>query len=372
MSTRKSALYDHHIALGAHPGGEPLTGLDAWCDMDVAFSYASDPCDEHDAVREAAGLFDVSALKKVIVSGLDALSVVDHVITRDMTKIYPGKSAYGPILTEEGTICDDAIIANLGDHWMVVHGGGETMERLIESSTGKDVTIEMNDDLHDVSLQGPKSVQFLNEYTPFDLYSLEYFHLQKTTLFGHEVTISRTGYSGERGYEIFANSKEIVNIWENILELGQTQGIVPCSFGCLDKIRVEAALLFYPYDMSTNTTPSEVGLNWAVSQNGAYRGKEAARTKRGSETIVFAGIQVDHNKALAGEEEIYLNGTKIGVVNSPVFSHRMNASLALIHIDPAFNQPGTQVEIRGTNGFLTTATISNTPFYDADKMRTHS
>ena len=139
-STRTSALADRHRALGSDLGD--------WNGMGVAWSYATDPCDEHDAVRTAAGLFDVSGLKKVHVRGPDSTAVVDQ---------------------------------------------------------GKNVDIEFDDNLHDISLQGPKAVEFLNTHTPMDLPSLKYFHHQDTELFGHPCTISRTGYSGERGYEIFAN-----------------------------------------------------------------------------------------------------------------------------------------------------------------------
>lgn len=168
-STRTSVLSDRHRALGSELGD--------WNGMGVAWDYATDPCDEHDAVRTAAGLFDVSGLKKVFVRGPDAPSVVDHVITRNMQTITPGRSAYGPNLTEQGRICDDAIIFNLGDgEYMVVHGSGQCMERLQESAAGKNVDIEFDDDLHDISLQGPKAVAFLDAHTPADLAGLKYFH----------------------------------------------------------------------------------------------------------------------------------------------------------------------------------------------------
>ncbi|NQV47739.1 MAG: aminomethyl transferase family protein [Rhodospirillaceae bacterium] len=372
MSNRVSALRDHHIALGALPDSGEAVGLDNWNGMEVAWSYATDPCDEHDAVREAAGLFDVSGLRKVKVTGPDALAVVDNMITRDMTKIYPGKSAYGPVLLENGHICDDAIIANNGDDgFMVVHGSGESMERLQESAAGKNVSIVLDDNLFDISLQGPKSVDFLNEHTPMDLPGLEYFHHQETTLFGNACTISRTGYSGERGYEIFANAKEVVDIWEKILENGKSIGIIPCSFGCLDKVRVEAALLFYPYDMTTENTPWEVGLGWAISKNGDYRGKDACAAAKGQEKINFGGVVVDSVEALSGGETLWHDGTEVGIINGPVWSHRMNKSLALVHLKPEAASVGTKLEVKG-DGVETTATVSSIPFHDPEKKQTHA
>ena len=185
--SRESMLASRHRVLGS--------GLEDWNGMGVAWSYDSNPEDEHDAIREAAGLFDVSALKKVHIRGKDAENVVDHIMTRNMREIYTGKSAYGPILNNDGMICDDAIIANNGEEWLMVYGTGESYERLEESAVGKNVDIEFDDDMHDLSLQGPKSVDFLNSHTPMNLHSLQYFHQQETEIFGHKCMISRTGYS---------------------------------------------------------------------------------------------------------------------------------------------------------------------------------
>lgn len=363
-STRTSALAERHRALGSDLGD--------WNGMGVAWGYATDPCDEHDAVRTAAGLFDVSGLKKIHVRGPDSLAVVDHVITRNMTAIPARESAYGPILTEQGAITDDAIIFNMdNDEWLVVHGSGHAMEQLQESAKGKNVDIQFDDFLHDISLQGPKAVNFLDQHTPINLASLPYFHHQETELFGHKCVMSRTGYSGERGYEIFANGDVVVDIWDQILERGKSEGIMPCSFTCLDKIRVEAALLFYPYDMTEENTPWEVGLDWALSRKGDYRGKDAAFAAQGKERIKFAGIVADHDDILGGGETLLLEGREVGVVNSPAYSHRMKKSLALVHLAPEAAAFGTKLEVRGES-MSCGATVERIPFYDPGKTRTHA
>ena len=362
--SRESKLASRHRALGS--------GLEDWNGMGVAWSYDSNPEDEHDAIREAAGLFDVSALKKVHIRGKDAEDVVDHIMTRNMREIYTGKSAYGPVLNDDGMICDDAIIANNGDNWFMVYGTGESYERLEESIVGKNVDIEFDDDMHDLSLQGPKSVDFLNSHTPMNLHSLQYFHQQETEIFGHKCMISRTGYSGERGYEIFVGAEGVADVWDSILDLGKDEGIVPCSFSALDKVRVEAALLFYGYDMTTEITPWEVGLGWAVSRKkGDFRGKERVFASEGKEKINFISLNVDHNEALEGGELININGKNVGVVNSPVWSHRMNMSLALGHIEPRYSAKGTKVRISGNN-VDTTAVITELPIYDPQKTRPHA
>ena len=361
--SRTSALASRHTVLGS--------GLEDWNDMGTAWSYNSDPNDEHDAIREAAGIFDMSPLKKVFVRGPDAARVVNHVITRDMNRVDPGMSAYGAILTERGTISDDAIIANNGNtEWMHCHGSGDSMERLRESAEGLNVDIELDDDLHDISLQGPKALELLNAHTPLDLASLKYFEHQATELFGHGCRISRTGYSGERGYEIFIGAAAVGDIWDQILGHGESMGVMPCSFASLDKVRIEAALLFYGYDMTDEHSPWEVGLGFSVNPNSDFHGKAAAMASRGNERFVAAGISIDHNDALVGGESLLLDGAEVGTLNSPAYSHRLGKSLALVHLSKAAAAPGTRL-IVSSDDFNGNATVEAIPFFDPTKSRTH-
>ena len=359
--SRTSALASRHTDLGS--------GLEDWNGMGTAWSYNSDPNDEHDAIRESACMFDMSPLKKVFVRGPDAARVVDHVITRDMSRVGPGMSAYGAILTEQGTVCDDAIIANNGgDEWMHCHGSGESMQRLQESAEGLNVDIELDDDLHNISVQGPRALELLDAHTPMDLSALPYFHHQATELFGHACRISRTGYSGERGYEIFAGSASVCEIWDQITGLG----VMPCSFASLDKVRIEAALLFFGYDMTAEHTPWEVGLGFTVHRDkGDFRGKQAVLTSESSPRFVAAGISSASEEPWAGGEVLSLNGEAVGTLNSPCWSHRMNKSLALVHLRPDAADPGTALEVSG-DGVSATAIVESIPFFDPGKSRTHA
>jgi aminomethyltransferase len=365
MTRRVSALADHHRALGA--------GLGDWNGMDVAWHYASDPNDEHDAVREAAGLFDVSGLKKVFVRGADAAKVVDHVFSRDMTRIQRGKSAYGAILNEAGDVCDDAIIFNLrDDEYLFVHGSGEAFERLSESAEGRQAAIEFDDTLHDISLQGPKAVDFLGQHTPFALRGMPYFHHVETTLFGHRVLLSRTGYSGERGYEIFCRPPVVIDLWEAILDKGRSWGIRACSFTCIDKIRVEAALLFYPYDMNESYSPWEVGFGWAIARHKApYRGRDAALAKEAAARFALVGIVAEHTDAIEAKAALFQGERRVGTLNSPAWSHRTGKSLALAQIERAAAAPGSVIEVR-TAALRCAATVARIPFHDPEKTRTHA
>ena len=359
--SRTSALASRHTALGS--------GLEDWNGMGTAWTYDTDPKDEHDAVRERAGMFDMSPLKKVFVRGTDAQAVLDHLTTRDMSKIAPGQAAYLSVLTEQGTMADDAIVSNNGDNeWIIVHGSGDTMALLEQSASGKDVQIEFTDDLHDVSVQGPKSLEILNANCDVDLEPLKYFHHTVATLFGHHCRISRTGYSGERGYEIFADASVVGDIWDKLVDAG----VMPCSFTALDKVRIEAGLLFYGYDMTTDHTPWEVGLGFTISKTKAgFRGRDALMAAKGNEKIINICLDIDHDDMVGGEEHLLLDGKQVGTVNSPGYSHRLGKSLALAHVAPGSSGAGTRLQVSGGD-IDTTATIVSMPVYDPQKSRTHA
>jgi aminomethyltransferase len=359
--SRTSALASRHRELGS--------GLEDWNGMGTAWTYNSDPNDEHDAVREAVGMFDMSPLKKVFLRGPDAAAVLDHATSRDMSKIAPGQAAYLLVLTEQGTLADDAIVSNNGnDEWMVVHGSGDTMDCLTASATGINVDIQFTDALHDISVQGPRALEILNANCLIDLEPVKYFHHAPAELFGHACRISRTGYSGERGYEIFADAAVVGDIWDNLADAGVT----PCSFTALDKVRIEAGLLFYGYDMTTDHTPWEVGLGFTVSRNkGDFRGKSALFAAKGKEKILNVGLVIDHDEMVNGGETLSLNGRDVGVVNSPCYSHRMGKSLALAHVSPEAADVGTSLEVSGDE-LNTSAIVVSMPIHDPHKTRTHS
>ena len=358
--SRTSALADKHRALGS--------GLENWNGMGTAWTYDSDPEKEHDAVREAAGMFDMSPLKKVFVRGADAQATLDHLTTRDISRVGAGKAAYLCVLTEQGGIADDAIVSNNGgDEWMIVHGSGDTMALLEASAAGRDVALEFTDDLHDLSVQGPKSLEILNAACDDDLGALAYFEHMPTTLYGHACRISRTGYSGERGYEIFADASVINDIWDKL----EGDGVMPCSFTALDKVRIEAGLLFYGYDMTEANTPWDVGLGFTVSSSkGDYRGKDAVLAAKGAAQITNVTLDIDHGDMVNGEERLFYDGTDVGVVNSPCYSHRLGKSLALGHVAPDVSV-GTVLQVRGDE-IDTTATVVAAPIYDPKKSKTHA
>ena len=227
-----------------------------------------------------------------------------------MRRIAPGRAAYLSVLNDAGMMADDAIVSNNGGgEWMIVHGSGDTMALLGASTEGRNVDIAFDDDLHDISVQGPKALEILDVAASVNLAALPYFHHMPATLFGHACRISRTGYSGERGYRCFGCGRHLGSACG--------AGVMPCSFTALDKVRVEAGLLFYGYDMTDAHTPWEVGLGFTVSRSkGDFRGKTALMAALGKEQVRNVGLVVEHGDAATGA--LLVNGRTVGVINSPL------------------------------------------------------
>lgn len=361
-TSRTTALSARHRDLGAT--------LDPYIRMGVPMHYSTDPRDEHDAVREAAGMYDMTPFLKFHVRGPDAVAALDHAMTRDARKMEPGQSKYVPFLRDNGTICDDGIVFNMGnDEYLVCHGDGCAREMVEASAQGKDATVEYEAGLHLVSLQGPGSCSLLDAHTPIDLPALRYFNHRETELFGIPCVLSRTGFSGERGYEIFVGSEYACDIWDNILHYGQDAGVMPCSLSSVFPLRMEAGLLWRRFDLMENT-PWEVGLDWVVNPNkGDFRGKEALMAAEGRERFKVCGLEVDLDHALEGGEKLLAHDKGVGVVHDkPAYSHRMQKSLALARVTPDRAVEGTRLDV-ARNGETCTATIVKFPVYDPNKER---
>lgn len=366
--TRNSVLNVRHKELGSKLDGE------TWNGMPIPWSYHTDANDEVVAVRTKAGLYDVTGLNIVNVKGPAALTVLDKLVAIDVTELEPGTSRLAAEVNEEGALVDDImIICDAKDSYRVSHGSGATQDTLARLAEGLDVSIEQDFDVHILSLQGPKSVDVLDPEVDVNLKTLPYFKHETTTLFGCDVTISRGGYSGERGYEVYCSAKDAVHLWDSILEKGHRYGVIPASWDSLDLTRVEAALLFFPYDMPEgDTTPWEVNMHWCVDLNkkGDYIGKEALTKLKGRERFKQAGLVCQSSEAVEIGAKIIRDGKEIGEVTSAIFSRYLMQSIAMVHIKPEFSQLGTQV-IVNTGSKPVKAHVVKTPFYDPMRLRTH-
>jgi len=370
---RTSALAQRHAEIG----GE----LEDWNGMGTAWFYDHTPeraKADYEAIRTKAGLMDVSGLKKVHVSGADAAYVIDRVTTRNVEKIAPGRSTYASILNSEGKFVDDCIIYHIAvNSWMVVHGTGTGMEQLTTVAAGKNCSVIFDDDLHDMSLQGPVAVDLLAQEIP-GIRDLAYFGLIQTRLYGRDVMISRTGYTGERGYEIFCARKDAVHLWDSILEAGKDMGVRPTQFSTLDMLRIESYLLFYPGDNSETfpfenetcgDTLWELGLEFTVSPGKeGFIGAENHYASEGKERFKIYGVQLtDSMEQMEMHARVLRDGEDIGVITYGLSSELNGYSVAIARIAPDAAKPGTKLTVRQPNGTELAATAEEMPFYDKDK-----
>jgi aminomethyltransferase len=365
MAQRISALDATTRGLGAEMG--------EWNDMAVAFSFPNDPHLEHDAIRETVGMWDTSALTKIQVRGPDALAAIDYLVTRDMTRIEVGQSAYCPILKDDGHFCDDAIIFHVAeDHFLVASAIGPTQQLLQDYASGRKLQVELDEDLHIITLQGPTAIELLDAQTDADLRSLPFCRQIVTTICGKQMMLSRTGYSGERGYELFMGSDIVTDVWQELLQRGQAFGLRPISFGGLEMVHIESGLMAYGAEATEQNTPWEVDMGWAVSRNkGDFRGKQALFELEGKEKVKFFGIVADHDDVVEHGAELSIDGKIVGHVTTPAYSRRLGKSLALVHLLPYAAVEGTLLELKGAT-IKCRATATSIPFVDPQRKRLHA
>ena len=370
-SWRFSTLGDRHRALGSN--------LEDWSGMGTAWSYDADAEAEYMAIRTKAGLMDVSGLKKVHITGAAASHVVERATTRNMEKLMPGRSVYATMLNDAGKFVDDCVIYRTGPNaFMVVHGSGQGHEQLTMAATGRDVSVRFDDNLHDLSLQGPLAVDFLEKHVP-GIRQLNYFNQMQTSLFGKPVMISRTGYTGERGYELFCRGQDAPMIWDRILDEGAAMGIIPCRFTTLDLLRTESYLLFFPYDNSEmypfeNEGPGdtlwELGLDFTVSPGKVgFRGAEEHYRLKGRERFKIWGLVLEGKNAPGNGAPVMRDGKQVGVVTQAMHSPLNNHTVAIARLPVDCANNDTKLVVNCADHGEIAATTHSMPFYDIEKKR---
>lgn len=371
-SWRFSALGDRHRALGS--------ALEDWSGMGTAWSYgAGDPDAEYMAIRTRAGLMDVSGLKKVHVTGHAASHVIERATTRNMERLMPGRSVYATMLNDGGKFIDDCVIYRTGPTaFMVVHGAGQGFEQLTMAASGRDVSVRFDDALHDLSLQGPLAVDYLARHVP-GIRDLPYFAHLQTSLFSKPAMISRTGYTGERGYELFVRGQDAAMIWDRILEEGADMGIIPCRFTTLDLLRAESCLLFFPYDNSEmypfedqpcGDTLWELGLDFTVSPGKTgFRGADEHYRLKGRERFRIWGLKLDGDKAPANGAPVLRDGRQVGVVTQAMHSALNNWTVAIARLPVDCANEGTRLTVACATQGEIAATTAPMPFHDPQKTR---
>jgi aminomethyltransferase len=369
---RLSVLHDMQADLGA--------AFTEWNGTYVADHFGS-PEEEYWAVRRSAGVIDMSALQKFDVIGPDAMSFLNRVLTRDVSRAVDGQAVYSPICDGNGGFIDDGIAFRIDrGQFLLVTGGGERDEVwLREHAKRFDVAVEnVTDTRVDIGVQGPRSRDLLQRITDCDLGSLGYYRFTWARVCGYDALVSRTGYSGELGYEIFAATEHAVEIWKAILQAAEPGELRPYGFKATDMLRVESALPFCGYEMDGATTPYEAGLGWAVDLNkGEFVGRPAlARTQEQGPREVLVGLEMEDLHFPEGGARIFLDRRKVGTVTSPSFSPLMEKSLALARVRPECSDLGTEVLVEigasrwnARGGRARPARVVRIPFYDPCKRR---
>ena len=327
--TKETFLHDKHVQLGAK-----MVDFAGW---HMPVQYAS-IIKEHKTVRENVGLFDVSHMGEVFVSGKDALEFLNKLVPQNITKLDYEKAVYCQLPNQHGGLIDDLIIYKLGIlNYLVICNASridEDLNWMVRNSKGYDVKIDNQS--HNYSLlavQGPKADELLRKMG-LNTHQ-ESFTIKPAKIAGIKVLISRTGYTGEDGYEILVENRNSEYLWDEILEQGKEFGIKPIGLGARDTLRLEAALHLYGNDLDENTTPIEAGLSWSVPKDKEddYNGKKVIteQIKNGTNKKLI-GIKMLDKSIARHEYEVYKNGEKVGVITSGGPSPVLGCNIALAYV----------------------------------------
>ena len=327
---KETYLHDKHVALGAK-----MIDFGGW-HMPVQYSSI---IDEHKTVRENVGLFDVSHMGEVFVSGKDATAFLNKIVPQDITKLDYEKAVYCQLPKENGGLIDDLIIYKLGiESYLVICNASrvdEDINWISRNQRGFDVVVDNQS--HNYSLlaiQGPKAIDVIRKMG-YDIEDQKSFTIKPATIEGIKLLASRTGYTGEDGFELLVENKYAEFLWDKVLEKGEEFGIKPIGLGARDTLRLEAALHLYGNDLDEETTPIEAGLSWSVPKDKVadYNGKEVIlnQAANGGDKKLIGLIMLDRNIARHGYE-VYFNGEKTGVITSGCVSPSTGKNIALAYV----------------------------------------
>jgi aminomethyltransferase len=369
----------------------------------MASAYDPHPDREYAAVRNAAALFDVSPLHKYLISGRDAGRLLDRLITRDVTKLKVGQVYYTPWCDAAGKVVDDGTLSRLDEGTYRLTSADSSWRWLHMNAVGMEVVLEdVSEKLATLALQGPLSRAILDSISPLDYAKLKYFRVAPTTFRGFPVVVSRTGYTGDLGYELWVENHYALKLWDTLIEAGEPYGIVPAGVWALDIARIEAGLIMLDVDYFSShhaliearkSTPYEINLGWAVSQTkGPFNGRRAlvAERERGAAwgfvgprdrvDVVRAPVRrappaaADIERRVAHERALcYRGGSQIGYATSGCWSPLLKKPLALAHLRKPHFAPGHQGRDRGDGRARAQAAptrpVRALPFYDPERKK---
>jgi aminomethyltransferase len=372
-----------------------------WAGYQVASAYEPLPDHEYAAIRNAAALIDVSPLHKYRIDGPDAVRLLDRMVTRDLTTCAVGQVFYTPWCDAHGKVIDDGTISRLDDQAFRLTSAEPNLRWLSMNAVGLNVTItDVSTQTAALALQGPLAREILRQLSPADLAALKYFRLTHTTIRDIPVTISRTGYTGDLGYELWVDAGHAVALWDALIDAGTPYGITPAGIWALDLARIEAGLIMLDVDYYSAhraiiddqlSSPFELGLGWTVAlKKGPYNGRGALRAekKRGPQWA-FVGLEVQWDSlerifaerglpphlptvAWRTSAPVYRGGVQVGYATSGCWSPLLKKYLALAHVTVPHFELGTELRLEVTvehRRKQAQAIVRKLPFFDPERKR---
>ena len=358
---KKTALYGRHKASGAR-----MAPFGGW-EMPIEYSGLTK---EHMAVRLAAGLFDVSHMGEIEIAGVDALAAIQQISCNDASKLEIGQVQYSALTTPKGTVVDDVLVYRLSsDHFMlVVNASNIAKDHAWISqqvkSLGDVIVVNASARYALLATQGPAAVEVVQELTGVDLAELRYYHFSTGEVAGQRATISRTGYTGEDGVEIYLSPQSADSVWQAIIDSGKSIGLLPAGLGARDTLRLEASMRLYGNDMDESTTVIEAGLGWTIGwEKREFIGHDVLRRQKadGVKRKLVGFEMVERGIARAGYPAL-LSGKQVGSVTSGTQTPFLGKAIGMAYLPIEQRKPGTEfdVEIRGRNA---RARVIAMPFY---------
>jgi len=353
--TKLTCLHDRHVALGAQM--TPFGGFD----MPIQYEGI---VEEHNAVRNACGVFDVSHMGEVLITGPDAGRYVNHIFSNDVSAIVPGQILYGMMLNEGGGTVDDLLVYRLGEESFLLVVNASNLEKDVawvrDCAEGFDVEIrDYSADCGQLALQGPDSEKIMKTVFGLDVSALTFYTF--TVLDGNMI-VSRTGYTGEDGFEIYADPHRIVEMWNSLM----AYGIQPCGLGCRDTLRFEAGLPLYGDELAEDITPIEAGLGMFVKLDkpGGFIGSNAlAKQKVEGPRRKLVGLEIDSPAtARHGFEVLDLDGAVVGHITTGYNSLTLGKNIAMAIVDARYAPLETKLQVR-IRRKLAPATVIKKRFY---------
>lgn len=356
---RKTPLYEAHV----RHGGKivPFAGYL------LPVQYKTGVIAEHMAVRTACGLFDVSHMGEILCTGKDAVRNLNHLLTNDYTTMADGQARYSPMCNGDGGVVDDLIVYKVRDehYFIVVNAANKDKDFawMKAHQLGDAVFTDISADVAQLALQGPKAPEILKKLVPEENIPKKYY----TARFDGRISdmpcvISRTGYTGENGYEIYLAASEAERLWELLLETGRDEGLIPCGLGARDTLRLEAAMPLYGHEMDDTVTPLEAGLGTFVkSAKEEFIGKEALE-RAGEPSRRRVGLRVTGRGIIREHCTVYRDGQEVGQTTSGTQGPYLGYPIAMALLNADCTEPGTAVEA-DVRGRRVAAEIVSLPFY---------